>query len=94
MSTDFFINLNDLYAADVIEDLFEETIDISHPHNDGEYKEFKGTFIRFYQYPYLREVEIHEENNGEKFIHISCGGPFRIWLKEFLESNKISYEEV
>lgn len=42
---------------------------------------------QFPGYPYLREAVVQG-----KEIHISCGGGFRSFLTDWLDSNEIEYE--
>lgn len=47
------------------------------------------TYATFPEYPYQREVFLHDNN----IVHISCAGRFRAWLVAFLAANQVDYEE-
>lgn len=80
MSSDFIINTNDLKKAGVG---FKHTVcDIT-----GE----PITLANFPCFKYWREC-LQTIGAGGEITHISCGGKFREWLKEFLKINNINYE--
>lgn len=92
--SDFFINLNDLHAADVIEELTEETTRFPDPYDRSQMSSFSRTFVKFFGDTSLREYNLGLGAGGQGWMHISCNGLFRNWLVSLLKAHGITYEEV
>lgn len=89
MSTDFFINKEQMENAGLIE--FIRPYTQEYEHDNGEVSVTKGTEVKFTFYSYLRDCAVIEEN-APNTLNISCSGSFRSLLHENLKHHNINYE--
>jgi len=90
MSTDFNINLAQLYDKGLIETLEPYTDEHHYQDEFGETKveSYEGTRAKFVGYEYYRDCDVDDDE-----LHLSCSGGFRQWLTQYLNEHQIEYME-
>lgn len=95
MSSDFYINYYDLLEADLVESL-EIVIEklTNHDFAGNEHTSWhECQLIKLRDYDYKRACELSSTvaANGNRYLHLSCSGAFRTWLRAYLDDKNIEY---
>ena len=91
MSSDFFINLDELKAAGLVESMEAYREEYTHFQTGKVMHVDEGTQIKLRGYEYARACAVFQ-SNAPLDLAISCSGRFRTWLGTYLKANNITFE--